>query len=72
MNNGGSYPVDKWPLTEDELFNGHGISAHADRRPCVCGGWIEPAHIDLASVVEAIDLHNESMLHQAWRSGRET
>lgn len=70
MNNGSSHRVDKWPLTEDELFKAHGVNAHADRRPCVCGGGIVPAHLDLESVIEAIDFHNQSRSHQTWRETR--
>lgn len=38
-------------------------------RPCACGLWIDPdRHWDPASVMEALLLHNQTELHQRWRT----
>ncbi len=64
-------PVGPSRTTEAILFDAYSHPAPVmTRRPCACSGYI---HVEMRipsdwdTIREAVDLHNETMLHGAWR-----
>lgn len=62
---------------ERELFAGYGVPYNTRIRVerCACGGWIEPlmdelAVNELSAIQAAVDRHNDTAKHIAWRRWR--
>lgn len=58
-------------MTERELFAAYRTPIGHYEAPCVCGDTVQALSSDEETVRSAVDLHNESTVHQQWLAWQE-